>query len=110
MKIATITVLQLHRKHNSGNNSDFTSAYTQPQFAATVSHCCYFRRCRGFPGASEQGARHAEPYHRQGMSTLQSPGAKPDACHHRSPHSRLQTASIKGHVPREGHTEGPSGK
>lgn len=110
MKIATITVLQLHRKHNSGNNSDFTSAYTQPQFAATVSHCCYFRRCRGFPGASEQGARHAEPYHRQGMSTLQLPGAKPDACHHRSSHSRLQTASIKGHVPREGHTEGPSGK
>lgn len=77
MKIAIITELQLHRKHNFGNNSEFTSAYTQPWFAATVSHCCYFRRCRGFPGAAEQGARHAEPDHRQGMSTPQLPGAKP---------------------------------
>lgn len=110
VKTATITMLQLHRKHNLGNNSDFTSACTQPWFAAPVSHCCYFRRCRGFPGAVEQGARHAEPYHRQGVSTPQPPGAKPDTCHHRSPHPRLRPASSKGHFPREGHTDGPSGK
>lgn len=97
-------MLYLHRKHNLGNSSDLTSAYTQPWFAATVSHCCYFRRCWGFPGAVEQGARHAEPYHRQGVSTPQLPGAKPDACHHRSPHPSLWPASTKGHVPREGHT------
>lgn len=104
---AIITVLQLHKKHDLGNN---TSAYTQPWFAATVSQCCYFRRCWGFPGAVEQGARQAEPYHRQGVSTPQPPGAEPDACHRRSPHPRLQPASIKGHVPGEGHTGGPSGK
>lgn len=110
VKSAIITMLQLHRKHNLGNSSGFTSAYSRAWFAATVSHCCYSRRCRGFPGAAEQGARHAEPYHRQGGSTPQPPGAKPDACHHRSPHPRLWPASIKEHVPREGHTEGPSGK
>lgn len=55
MKTAITTVLQLCRKHNLGNNSDFTSAYTQPWFAATVSRRCYFRRCWGFPQGS--GAR-----------------------------------------------------
>lgn len=29
VKTAIITMLQLHRKHNLGNNSDFTSAYAQ---------------------------------------------------------------------------------
>lgn len=79
VKMAIITVLQLHKKHNLANN---TSAYMQPWFAATVSHCCYFRSCRGFPGAVELEARHAEPYHRQGESTPQPPGAKLDATKH----------------------------
>lgn len=55
MKTAITTVLQLCRTHNLGNNSDFTSAYTQPWFAATVSYHCYFRMCWGFPWGS--GAR-----------------------------------------------------
>lgn len=44
------------------------------------------------------------------MRTFRSQGAKPDARHHRSPHPRLQPTSVKGHVPREGQAEGPSGK
>lgn len=55
---------QLCRTHNLGNNSDFTSAYTQPWFAATVSYHCYFRTCWGFPwgGGARGQARWAVPH------------------------------------------------
>lgn len=105
MKTAIITVLQLCRKHNSGSNSDFTSAYTQPWFAATVSMLLL---TSGGAGASlgqwSKGPGMLSPATGREWVCF-SQGAEPDTCHHRPLDPMLRPASIK-----EGRAEEPSGK